>query len=266
MENIKKLRDITGAGMMDCKKALEEANNDLEKAVEILRKKGIAKAAKRMDRETNQGIIKLAVSDDHQNGYMVELNAETDFVARNEKFQAFGDAVLEMIKKDKINDREALLALPMGAGTVASELDVLSGVIGEKLNIKRCATLSSNGSVAAYSHANGAIGVLVSLDQTDQADLARDIAMHVAAANPDYLTPEEVPAEAIEKEKGVYREQLLKEGKPENMIENILQGKVNKYFEGICLLKQEYIKDDKQKVEEVLGTAKVEKFIRFSLQ
>jgi elongation factor Ts len=266
MENIKQLRDMTGAGMMDCKKALDEANNDLEKAVEILRKKGIAKAAKRMDREASQGIVKVAVSDNHQEGYMVELNAETDFVARNDQFQAFGDQVLEVIKANKPADRAALMVLPLGNGTVESELNQLSGVIAEKLDIKRCAVLISNGTVAAYSHANGAIGVLVALDQPDKDELAYDIAMQVAAANPDYLTPEEVPAEAIEKEKAVYREQLAKEGKPENMIENILQGKVNKYFEGICLVKQEYIKDDKQKVEQVLNGIKIEKFIRFSLQ
>ncbi|MFH0840387.1 MAG: translation elongation factor Ts [bacterium] len=266
MENIKKLRDITGAGMMDCKKALEEAGNDLDKAIDVLRKSGIAKAAKRSNRETSQGIIKLALSDDNKEGYMVELNAETDFVVRNEKFQEFGDKVLELIKKEKPADCEALLSLPFNSGTVASELELLSGIIGEKLAIKRCAVLSSDGTVSAYTHANGAIGVLVALDKPDQADLARDIAMHIAAANPDYILPDEVPAEEIEKEKEVYREQLAKEGKPENIIENILQGKINKYFEGVCLVKQEYIKDDKQKVEQVLGDVKVEKFIRFSLQ
>lgn len=266
MENIKKLRDITGAGMVDCKKALSEAGDDLDKAMEILRKKGISKAAKRSDREAKQGVIKLAVSDNQKTGYLVELNAETDFVVRNEKFQAFGDQVLAVMKTSQPADREALLTLPLGGGTVSSELEVLSGTIGEKLDIKRCAVLTSQGTVAAYSHANGAIGVLVALDKPGQADLAREIAMQVAAANPDYLNPEDVPAEEIEKEKAIYREQLAKEGKPENMIENILQGKVNKYFEGVCLTKQEYIKDDKRKVEQVLGDVKIEKFIRFSLQ
>lgn len=266
MENIKKLREITGAGMVDCKQALEEAGNDLDKAIELLRKKGIAKAAKRNDRETSEGIVKVAVSTDHKEGYMVELNAETDFVVRNDKFQEFGNQVLALAQKEKPADLEALLSLNFEQGTVASELEALSGVIGEKLTIKRYAFLQSAGTVAAYTHAGGTIGVLVALDQSDKTELAVNIAMHVAAANPEYIIPDEVPAEKIEKEKEVYKEQLKREGKPENIIENILQGKINKYFEGICLLKQEYIKDDKQKVEQILGDVKVEKFVRFSLK
>jgi len=266
MEEIKLLRDKTGAGMMDCKKALDEAGGDLEKAVELLRKKGIAKAAKRSDRDTNQGVIKVAVSPDHKAGYMVEINSETDFVARNEKFQAFADDILALLVSQTPMDREGLLALKMADGSdVKTNLDNLSGIIGEKLEIKRCAVLKSTGTVSAYLHAGGSIGVLVAIDQTDKDELARDIAMQVAATNPKYIIPEEVDQAEIAKEQDVYRDQLLREGKPAEMIDKILPGKLNKYYEEVCLVKQEYIKDDKQKVEAILNGTKVEKFIRFSL-
>lgn len=258
MENIKALRDKTGAGMVDCKKALDEAQGDLEKAIGILRKNGIAKAAKRTDRETNEGIIKLAVNDAKTEGYIVELNSETDFVARNEKFQAFGDKVLEMIKTQKPADLTALL------GLVQEETDALSGIIGEKLAVKNFAILTGE-VVAAYSHLGGRIGVLISMSNGATPELATEIAMQIAAANPLYISPEEVPSAEVEKEKDVYREQLKKEGKPENMIENILAGKLNKYYAEICLLKQEFIKDDKQSVEQILKGAKIDKFVRFSL-
>jgi elongation factor Ts len=264
MENIKTLRERTGAGMVDCKKALDEANGDIEKAIEILRKKGIAKAAKRGDREASQGIVKVAVSADNTKGYIVELNAETDFVARNSDFQAFGDKVMSLIQTQEPADLEALFALPLDNGTVKETLDHLSGVIGEKLDIKRFAILAG-ATVSAYTHAGGSIGVLVSLDKADMPEVAREVAMQVAASNPRYIYPEEVPTAELDKEKEVYREQLKQEGKPEEMIEKILGGKVNKYYEEVCLAKQEYIKDDKQKIEQILNGAKIEKFIRFSL-
>lgn len=265
MEQIKKLREKTGAGIVDCKKALEEAGGDMDKAVEILRKRGIAKAAKREDREANEGIIKIGTNDANSEGYIVEINAETDFVARNEQFQNFADKVFELIKDSKPASREELMNLPMDGNTVQENLNNLSGVIGEKLDIKRCDILSSAGSVAAYSHMAGRIGVLVAIDKAGEADLARDVAMQIAASNPKYVYPEDVPAEEIEKEKEIYREQLLKEGKPEQMIDKIMPGKINKYFEEVCLVKQEFIKDDKKKVENILGDAGVEKFVRYSL-
>ena len=265
MEKIKQLREQTGAGMVDCKKALEESNGDIAKAIEILRKKGIAKAAKRGDRETSEGIIKLTVNAAGNEGYMAEFNSETDFVARNEKFQEFTDQVMAIIQEKKPASLEALLAEAMGAGTVAEALGTLSGVIGEKLGIKRMAILSSAGTVTAYSHMGGRIGVLVAVDKPGQKELGYDIAMQIAAANPKYLAAEDVESAEIEKEKEIYREQLAKEGKPENILENILAGKVKKYCSEICLLEQEYIKDDKKKVKDILGDVKIEKFIRCSL-
>lgn len=264
MELIKQLREMTGAGMVDCKKALDEANNDLQLAVDILRKKGIAKAAKRSGKETNEGVVKVAVNDAGDEAYIFELTSETDFVARNEKFQAFADEVMTLIKSARPTDVEALLALPMANGSLKENLDNLSGTIGEKMEIRRYGHLQG-ASLAAYSHLGGKLGVLVSLDQPNQGELAMEIALQVAAANPKYLTPDEVSSEEMAREKDIYREQLLKEGKPEAMLEKILEGKSGKYYGEVCLLEQECIKDDKKKVKDTLGGAKVLGFLRFAL-
>ncbi|MFA5886978.1 MAG: translation elongation factor Ts [Patescibacteria group bacterium] len=264
MELIKQLREITGAGMVDCKKALEEAANDLNKAVEILRKKGILKAAKRTDRETNEGVVKVALSADKTEAYILELNTETDFVSRNEKFQAFATAVLELVKTKKPGSLEELLALSMTGVSVQDSLATLSGTVGEKMGLKRFAIVSG-ASVAAYSHLGGRLGVLVALDKPGQETLASDIAMQVAAANPKYLRSTEVDPAEMAKEKEIYKEQLLKEGKPENMIDKILEGKMSKYYAEVCLVEQEYIKDDKKKVKDILGGANILQFVRYSL-
>ena len=265
MEKLKILREKTGAGMGDCQAALAEAGGEIDQAAEILRKKGIAKAAKRSDREAREGLVKLAVSDNAKTGYIVEINAETDFVVRSEKFQNFAAKILDLITVKQPKDLAELMSLNFDGGTVKENLDSLSGVIGEKLDVKRYGKLTSDGTVAAYSHLGGKIGVLVALDKEGQSDIAYEAAMQVAAANPKYIAPADVAAEEIVKEKEIYREQLLKEGKPENLIEKITAGKLEKFYEEICLLKQEYIKDDKKRVEDILGGVKVEKFIRYSL-
>jgi elongation factor Ts len=264
MELIKKLRERSGAGMMDCKKALEEAGNDLEKALEFLRKKGIAKAAKREGREAKEGCIQLAVNAEGTEGYIVEVNAETDFVARNDKFQSFAKAILDLIACSHPANLDELLALKLKTGTVKEDLDELSGTIGEKLAVKNF-NIIKGASVAGYSHMGGRIGVIIALDVAGKQEIAGDIAMQIAAANPRYIDPSEVPAEDIEKEKEIEREVMAKENKPEAMMEKILLGKINKFYEANCLVKQEYIKDDKLKVEQVLDGAKVIKFVRYSL-
>jgi elongation factor Ts len=264
MEKIKELRDKTGAGMVDCKKALDEANGDLDKAVEILRKKGIAKAAKRTDREAAEGIVLVGVNSDNSEGYIVEINSETDFVARNEKFQELGKAILEAIKASKPADMDAMMSLSLASGSIKENLDNLSGVIGEKLDVKRFEVVTG-ATVSAYSHLGGKIGVLVALDKAGLSEIATDVAMQVAAANPRYLKPEEVSAEELQKEKDIYREQLIKEGKPEAMIDKISEGKVAKYYSEVCLIKQEFIKDDKKTVEQILSGANILKFVRYSL-
>jgi elongation factor Ts len=264
MELLKKLRELSGAGMVDCKKALDEAGEDLEKALEFLRKKGIAKAAKREGRESKEGVIELSINKAGNEGYLVEVNAETDFVARNEKFRALTKAILNLIICSKPADMTALLALKLSKGTVEEDLKELSGTIGENLIIKNFSILSG-ATVAGYLHQNGRIGVLISLDQPGKDELAADLAMQVAASNPLYVDPTQVPMAEIEKEKEIEREVLAKENKPAEMMEKILLGKINKYFESVCLVKQEYIKDDKQKVEKLLGTAKINKFVRYSM-
>lgn len=264
MEDIKQLRDKTGAGIVDCKKALEESGGDIDKAVEILRKKGIAKAAKRSEREASEGVIKILANEDNNEAYILEVNAETDFVARNEKFQDFAKETINMIKAAKPSNLDELLNLTMADSTVGEVLKNLSSVIGEKLEIRRFDILAGD-TVAVYSHMGGRIGVAVAIDKKDAKDLAYDLAMQIAAANPRYIYSSEVPAEETDKEKSIYREQLLKEGKPENMIDKIMEGKLNKYFEEICLVDQDYIKDDKRKVRDILGDVKVKKFIRYSL-
>jgi elongation factor Ts len=264
MEQLKNLRERTGAGMVECKKALEEAAGDLEKAIEILRKKGIAKAAKRGDREAKEGIVIVGVNDNNTEGYILEVNSETDFVSRNEKFQSLANQIFAVVKTTKPADLDSLMSSPMEGGSVKENLDNLSGTIGEKLEIKQLAVLTG-ATVAAYSHIGGRVGVLVALNQADKKELANDIAMQVAAASPRYLTPAEVPAEELDKEKAIYREQLLKEGKPENMLDKIAEGKINKFYSEVCLTKQEFIKDEKQTIENILGGVQIDKFIRYSL-
>lgn len=265
MEKIKQLRELTGAGMVDCKKALEEANGDIEKAVEILRKKGMAKAAKRGDRDTSEGVIMLSTNKDNTKGYLLQLNAETDFVSRNEKFQDLAKNILKVIEEKEPASLEELHSLPLENGTVKETVETLSGTIGEKMNIEGFEIVSSAGTVAAYSHMDGRIGVLIALDQKGKEQLAYDLAMQIAATNPKYLSPADVPAEETDKEKEIYREQLQKEGKPENIIDKILEGKINKYYEEVCLIKQEFIKEDKKKIEDILEGAKIETYKRYSL-
>ncbi|HNV12519.1 MAG TPA: translation elongation factor Ts [bacterium] len=264
MEQIKELRERTGAGMVDCKKALDEAGGDIDKAIEILRKKGIAKAAKRSERDAAEGIIVVDVNNDKTEAYAVELNSETDFVARNEKFQELAKQILEVVKNNKPASEEELLKAKLNDSTVEENISNLSGVIGEKLALGRFSVISGQ-TVASYSHLGGKIGVLVAIDQPGKDELASDIAMHVAAANPRYLKSEDVPSAETDKEKEVYREQLIKEGKPENMIDNIMQGKIKKYYSEVCLLDQEYIKDDKKKVSDILAGSSISKFVRLSL-
>lgn len=265
MENIKILRDKTGAGIVDCKNALDEAGGDLSRAVEILRKKGLAKAAKRGAREAREGLIKVALEGDAKTGYMMEMNAETDFVVRSEKFQELAAKVMRLIMEKQPQNLAELMALEINGGIVKEILANLSGVMGEKLAIKRYDRLKSAGKVAAYAHAGSRIGTLVALAEDGQNELAFNLAMQIAAANPKYIYPADVPVEEIEREKEIYQAQLLKEGKPENMIDKIIQGKLAKFYEEVCLVKQEYIKDEDKRVEDILDGVRVERFIRYSL-
>lgn len=265
MEKIKKLREKTGAGMIDCKEALKESGDDIEKAIEILRKKGISKASKRADKEATEGTIKVDTNKDGSEGYILQVNSETDFVARNEQFVELTSAIMDIIKESKPSTMEELKSLPMEEATVGEKVDNLSGVIKEKITLTRFETMQAP-TVGAYSHMHGTIGVLVGLNKEGEQELAKDIAMHIAASNPQYISPSEVPEEEIEKEKDIHRAQLKEEGKPEEIMEKIIEGKINKFYQENCLIKQEFIKDEDKKVEEILGDIEISSFIRYSLQ
>jgi len=279
---VKALREKTGAGMMDCKKALVEANGDEEKAIEILRKKGLSKAAKKADRNAAEGRVEIYITPDFKKGSIVEVNCETDFVAKTDEFIEFVSETVKTINVNDIEDVDSLMKAQFGEGTFEEELKVKIAKIGENIVVRRMATIKApeNGIVNGYIHAGGRVGVLVAAacdsEKTCEAikNTLKDIAMHVAAMKPAYLNPESVPADVIEKEKEIAKAQLLKEGKPENVIDKIIPGKIKKYYQDVCLTDQEYVKaEKKESVAEALekaakaagGSAKLVDFIRFEV-
>ncbi len=279
---VKALREKTGAGMMDCKKALVEAEGNEEKAVEILRKKGLAKAAKKADRNAAEGRVSIYLSDDYKVGTIAEVNCETDFVAKTDEFVEFTDDIVKTIAADEIADVNGLMGAKFGEGTFEEELKVKISKIGENIIVRRIGTIKApeNGIVNGYIHAGGKVGVLVAAAcdkaETCEAvkDTLKDIAMHIAAMKPAYLNPEAVPADVIEKEKEIAKAQLLKEGKPEQVIEKIIPGKIKKYYQDACLSEQEFVKaEKKESVAEALnkaakaagGNAVLVNFIRFEV-
>jgi elongation factor Ts len=266
---VKELRDKTDAGMMDCKKALAETNGDLEAAVDLLRKKGLVKAAKKSSRVAAEGLV--AVATKGKEGALVEVNSETDFVARNELFQKFvlKAATVALELKGNI---EAI------QNQLSEELTQLIATIGENMNIRRVEFLSvENGVVASYMHNTiapnlGTIGVLVAMEDASGADLAtvgKHIAMHVAASQPVCVDVADVPAEMVEHERSIYAEQVAQSGKPADIAAKMIEGRINKYYEEIVLLKQPFVMDPAKKVEAVLAesskAAKLKKFVRFTL-
>ena len=272
------LRAKTGAGMMDCKKALAETDGDMEQAIDLLRKKGLAAAAKKAGRVAAEGLV--AVAGQGTCCAVVEVNSETDFVAKNEAFQGFVSGVAQVVLDKNPADLDALLALPFpGTGrTVLEEQTHQVATIGENINVRRFARRAvASGAVASYVHGAGKIGVLVELtcDKADDrvAALARQIAMHVAAASPQYLERGEVPMEVLEREKEIYRAKAKESGKPDNIIEKILDGQVNKFYGEICLIEQAYVIDPDQKVSKVVealgkevgAAVKLTGFSRFQL-
>ncbi len=269
--DIAKLRNSTGAGMMDCKKALEEANGDMDQAMEILRKKGIVKAAKRADKVAAEGLTQVEVKGDA--AVVVEVNAETDFVAKNENFQKLiGEVVGHLLTAQPANV-EAALKQPMtgGAGTVEEYFTNATATIGEKITLRRFSLLKKNANEAfgAYVHMGGKMSVLVLLQGTSDEALARDVAMHVAASNPKYVRRDEVDASVLKKEEEIYAEQLRAQGKPENIIAGILKGKMNKFYSEVCLLEQPFIKDEDLTVQKYLDSKgagiTVAKMVRFEV-
>ena len=265
---VKELREMTGAGMLDCKKALDETNGNIEEAVNWLREKGISKATKTADRIAAEGIASILV--DGNNAVIIEVNSETDFVAKNEEFLSMVDCILKTINNNNPSTIEDVLALTTSEGeTIESLIVNKTAKIGEKLSLRRFVkvTKNDNEQFGSYIHMGGRIAVLIVTENTTE-NVAKDVAMHAAAMRPMYLTSSEVPTEVLEKEKEVIREQLLNEGKPADKIDNIMVGKVNKYYEDIVLENQIFIKaENKETVSKFVANngGKILSMIRYEV-
>ncbi len=240
---IKELRDISGAGMMDCKKALEENDNDIKKATEWLREKGIAKAAKKAGRIAAEGLS--TVITEGNKAVILEINCETDFVAKNEKFQNFVNEVARTILNSNAKTNEEALSLPCEDGTLNDAVTNMTATIGEKISFRRFTLLekSDDQNFGAYIHMGGKISVLTLLDGANE-EVAKDISMHAAAMRPEYVKKEQVPEEQVEHEKKILTEQAIAEGKPANIAEKMVMGRINKFYKEICLEEQEFVKDN----------------------
>jgi translation elongation factor Ts len=238
---VKELRDKSGAGMLDCKKALEASNGDINAAMDYLREKGIAKAAKKSDRIAAEGIASVLIKGN--DAVILEINSETDFVAKNEEFKTLVDTILETLVSSNAKTLDEALELKNGNSTIKELIISKTATIGEKLSLRRFSkiTKKDNESFGSYIHMGGRIAVLTLIEGANE-EIAKDVAMHAAAMRPLYLKSSEVPTDVLEKEKTIIREQLINEGKPEDKIENILVGKVRKYYEEVCLEDQIYVK------------------------
>lgn len=264
---VMELRKKTGAGMMECKKVLTEANGDEEKAIVLLQERGMLKAAKKSDRIAAEGLVGSYITDDGKVGALVEVNSETDFVAQNAEFQEFVKDICKQVALNNPKDVEELLeqkSLVEAEKTVNEVLTAKIAKIGEKLTIRRFQRYESAGLVGSYIHGDGKIGVLVDMEGAD-AQLAKDVCMQIAAANPEFLDESDVPADRLEKEKEILKAQVINEGRPENIAEKIVLGRLGKFYSEICLVDQEYVKDPNKKVKDLLKehNAKVNSFVRF---
>ena len=262
---VKELRERTGSGMMECKKALVETDGDIDAAAELMRKSGAAKADKKAGRVAADGAIKVMVSDDAKTAVILEINSETDFVAKDENFQAFADEVLAIVAQHQPASVDALATMTLASGQSVEEArQALIAKVGENIQVRRFEILESSASIASYLH-GARIGVLV--DSSADADLARDIAMHVAAVNPQFVDQESVPTEFIESEKSILVAQAESSGKPAEIIEKMIQGRLDKLLAEVTLLGQPFVKDPDQKVGKLLSNAgaSVTRFIRYEV-
>jgi len=275
-EMIKKLREKTGAGMMDCKRALEQSGGDMDAAIEHLRKKGASIGQKRSDRSAKEGAIVTKVSSDGTTGVIVEVNCETDFVGRSDDFLGFGRTVAETIERHKPSSVEALLSLQANNRKISELLDDLLARVGEKVDVRRFALYQTNdGMISGYTHLGNKIGVLVELSKRsgDAAPVGRDVAMQVAAMNPMVVTRDQIGPDVVERELDIYRTQAKNEGKPPQVVDKIVAGKLEKFYQEVCLLEQTFIKDSGKTIKEYLQDAggnaaphlTVKRFNRFHL-
>ena len=276
---VKELREMTDAGMMECKKALVEADGDMDKAVDVLRTRGLAAAAKKVGRATNEGTVMAIVSDDATKGAVVELNCETDFVGMNEKFKGYAEKIARAAMAANVEDVEALKAVDAEGETVEDVLTDAIHTLGENMNLARAAVVEAGG-VASYIHGGGKIGVLVTFDvegidpaSDEFQHCGRDVAMQVAAASPVSATRESVPAEVVAHEMEIYKAQAAESGKPENIQEKIATGRLEKFYKESCLTEQAFVKNPDQSVTDYVnevakklgGAIKVTGFKRFML-
>ena len=265
-ESVKALREKTGVGMMDCKKALEHAQGNFEEAIKYLREKGMSAATKKSDRSTNEGRIFIALAADKTTGGILELNCETDFVSSNDAFIGLGDTIVQHILTQRGTSLEALQNSTISGQPFSTYLSEAVLKLGENITVKQFQLIESAASLSSYVHMNGKIGVLVEFSAILDQEIGRDIAMHVAATSPQYVKKEEVPEAEVEKEKDIIRNQSLNEGKPAAILDKVVAGKIGKYFKDICLIEQEFIKNSDQTVQQVLaGKANVVRFVRYSL-
>ncbi len=266
-ELVKDLREKTGAGMMDCKKVLTETDGDMEKAIELLRERGIAKAAKKSDRIAAEGLVAAYVTADKKVGALVEVNAETDFVAKNADFRSFVADVVEQVAEKNPANLDELLAqesIKVAGKTVKDVLTDKIATIGENMSIRRFVRFESNGLIESYIHGDGKIGVLVDLGK-GESEVAKDVCMQVAAAKPEYLNRTDVPQEEVAHEMEILKAQAMNEGKPAEIAEKMVQGRIGKFYGEICLLEQPFVKNPDQKVQDMVSSkgAEVERFARF---
>ncbi|HEK6700135.1 TPA: elongation factor Ts [Staphylococcus aureus] len=265
---VKELREKTGAGMMDCKKALTETDGDIDKAIDYLREKGIAKAAKKADRIAAEGLVHVETK--CNDAVIVEINSETDFVARNEGFQELVKEIANQVLDTKAETVEALMetTLPNGK-SVDERIKKAISTIGEKLSVRRFAirTKTDNDAFGAYLHMGGRIGVLTVVEGSTDEEAARDVAMHIAAINPKYVSSEQVSEEEINHEREVLKQQALNEGKPENIVEKMVEGRLRKYLQEICAVDQDFVKNPDVTVEAFLKTkgGKLVDFVRYEV-
>lgn len=264
---VKELREKTGAGMMDCKKALSETGGDLEKAIDFLRTKGLADAAKKSGRVAAEGLVVTYLSDDLKNGAIVEVNCETDFVAKTDDFINFSNAICKLVADKKPADMDALLALDFEGATVEKTIAEKVAKIGENIRVRRFAQYDASCMLEAYIHAGGKIGVLVEFDKVTNADkeLVRDIALHICAANPLCVSDKDLDPQIIAHEKEIYVQKAKESGKPDNIIEKIVEGQVNKFKQESCLVSQKFVKNPDESIAKLLGDKVVVRFTRFQL-
>ncbi len=265
---VKELREKTGAGMMDCKKALTETNGNMEEAIDFLREKGIAKAAKKADRIAAEGTT--FIQSEGNTAIILEVNAETDFVAKNENFQNLVKELASHLMTNKPASVEEALEQKMENGSSVNEyINSAIAKIGEKITLRRYETLTKgdNDAFGEYLHMGGRIAVLTVVEGTTDANVAKDVAMHAAALNPKYVSRDQVSAEEVEREREVLKQQALNEGKPENIVEKMVEGRLSKYFEDICILDQAFVKNPDQKVRQFLESkgATLTNFVRFEV-